>query len=214
MPRQGLYADAWFGLLEDVEFDSNTVTRCEWGGVISVEGPGAEMNNVRLHHNVIFNNRASGILFGVWGTNGPRHNISIYNNTVVGNGTKKHWAGSTGGIDVRSTNVSHVRIFNNICSRNYAFAIATFAPPAEVESLLKGKDVVIENNWLEGGEPIDEGGGIFNRTFPYNGTSHFDGDPLFVDPKHGDFRLQSASPAMGKGKTVPDPGGGKNLGAF
>ncbi|HZL44255.1 MAG TPA: right-handed parallel beta-helix repeat-containing protein [Verrucomicrobiae bacterium] len=214
MPRQGLYADAWFGLLEDVEFDSNTVTRCEWGAGISVEGTGAEMNNVRFHHNILFKNRASGILFGVWGTNGLRRNIAIYNNTIYGNGTKKHWAGSTGGIDVRSANISHVRIFNNICSQNYAFAIATFAPPAEAQTLLKGKDVVIENNWLDSGEPIDEGGGVFNRTYPYAGKSHFDGNPMFVDPAHGDFRLQNGSPAVGKGETVPEIGGGKNLGAL
>ena len=214
MPRQGLYADAWFGLLEDVEFDSNTVTRCEWGVGISVEGAGAKMDDVRLHHNVIFNNRASGILFGVWGTDGPRRNISIYNNTIYGNGTRKHWAGSTGGIDMRSGNISRVRIFNNICSQNYAFSIATFAPPAETDGVMKDKDVVVENNWLDGGVPVDEGGGVFNHTYPYAGASQFDGSPMLVDPTHGDFRPQPGSPTLGKGETVPEIGGGKNLGAL
>ncbi|MFO1475594.1 MAG: right-handed parallel beta-helix repeat-containing protein [Verrucomicrobiota bacterium] len=213
MPRQGLYADAWFGLLEDVEFDSNIVTRCEWGGAISVEGAGARMENVRFHHNTIFNNRASGILFGVWGTNGPRHNIAVFNNTLVGNGSKGHWAGSTGAIDIRSTNLFHVRIFNNICSRNYAFAIATFAPPGVADAELKALDVVIENNWLEAGPAVDEGGGVFNRTWPCDGRRHFSGDPGFVDPAHGNFRLRENSPARGKGVVLPGIGGGKDPGA-
>jgi hypothetical protein len=118
MPRQGLYTDAWFGRLEDVEFRDNVVHDCEWGIAISVEGERASMANVRVHHNILFDNRGSGILFGVWGSDGPRSEISIYNNTVYRNGSAGHWAGPVGGIDVRSANLQRVAIFNNIAFRN------------------------------------------------------------------------------------------------
>ncbi|MFW5752052.1 MAG: right-handed parallel beta-helix repeat-containing protein, partial [bacterium] len=67
LPRQGLYVDCWFGMLENVEIYSNIVHDCEWGAAISGEGKDAKMKNIRLHHNILYNNRASGILFGVWG---------------------------------------------------------------------------------------------------------------------------------------------------
>ena len=69
LPRQAYYTDAWFGLLEDIEFHSNTAYNCMWGFVISVEGKGSELRNVRFHHNLIYNLTGSGVLFGMWGNN-------------------------------------------------------------------------------------------------------------------------------------------------
>ena len=88
LPRQALYADAWFGLLDDVEFCSNVVHGCEFGTAISVENRGAELRNVRFHHNVIYNNRASGFALSTWGADGPRSGIVFANNTLWHNGAR------------------------------------------------------------------------------------------------------------------------------
>src|SRR5688572_28888713 len=60
VPRQALYCDAWFGLLEDVEWFSNVAHDAMWGLTFSVEGQGSEMRNVRAHHNVLYRTQGSG----------------------------------------------------------------------------------------------------------------------------------------------------------
>jgi hypothetical protein len=200
MPRQGLYVDSWFGLLEDVEIFSNIVTKCEWGIGISSEGKGARMSNLSVHHNVLFDNRASGILFGVWGSDGNRSNIYIYNNTVVNNGSKGHWAGPTGGIDVRSSNLKDVFIYNNISTGNYAFDIATFISNSEVGVELAKKSIEISNNIIGQPKNITEAKGEFNLVYEYSGNCPIAADPMFVDSANADFRLKPESLARDNGK--------------
>ncbi len=202
LPRQGIYADSWFGLLEDVEIRSNVVFGCEWGIAISSEGRDSHMRNIRIHHNLIFENRASGIFFGVWGNNEHREDILVYNNTVLRNGSPAHWAGKTGGIDIRSENLTHVRVFNNICSGNWAFEIATFSPAGEVAATLQSKDIVISNNLIEKHPDVDEEPGEFNQVWSWNGIAPVYGVPAFTDAPHFDFSLRKHSPAW-KGYITP-----------
>ena len=58
--RQGLYVDGWFGVLEDVELRENVVHDNEVGVAVSSED-GPATRDIRIHHNLVFNNRASGI---------------------------------------------------------------------------------------------------------------------------------------------------------
>ena len=214
LKRQGLYVDCWFGLLEDVEFHSNISHHNEWGLAISAEGKGAAMDNVRIHHNVLHNNRASGVYFGNWGVNGPRSNIAVYHNTIVGNGRLQHWAGPTGGIDVRVANLRRVWIVNNIVWGNGAYDIATFAPPAEREAALVEREILIANN-LTG--PFREFSGLSERCgaiHGYSGRDPIEGDPLFVDPRAGDFRLRPGSPALGAARKLIAYETGSDLGAL
>ena len=60
---------------------------------------------------------------------GRGRDIYIYNNTVFHNGSVKHWAGGTGGVDVRGQDLRRVFIVNNIVFDNAAYEIATFASP-------------------------------------------------------------------------------------
>ena len=119
------------------------------------------MDNVRVHDNFLYQNRGSGIYFGTWGVNGPRSNIFIYNNTIFHNGSAKHWAGGTGGIDVRAPDFRQVSIVNNIVFDNGAYEIATFAAPDQRDAILKAQEIVIANN-LTGTfhDASSEGGGL------------------------------------------------------
>jgi hypothetical protein len=145
--RQGLYVDAWFGVLEDVTFDYN---RSEFNGsfgmAVSVEGRDSRLRDVRIHDNELLHNNGSGLFFAMWGSDGPRSGIEVRRNTIVGNGGKLHWAGATGGIDVRSRNCRDVVIADNICTNNVQFQIATFANPADGLGELTARNIVISNN--------------------------------------------------------------------
>lgn len=57
--RQGLYIDAWFGQLKHIEMYDNVVHNCESGIAISSED-GPSTTNLNIHHNLIYNNRATG----------------------------------------------------------------------------------------------------------------------------------------------------------
>jgi len=197
--RQGLYADAWFGLLEDVEFYNNTVFNCEWGAVICVEGKGSELKNVSMHHNVIYNNSGSGIYFGKWGIDGPRSNIKIYNNTLVNNGNPRHWSGVTGNIDIRSSNVKNVEVFGNICvdGRRTAYQIATFNNLEKNKNLFEELQINIHDNfvntWLDRSSEGHEG---YAWAYPFKGKNLIVGNPEFINPEIGDYRLQKKSKAL------------------
>ena len=141
--RQGIYVDGWFGLLADVEVSHNHVHDCGGAGVVvSVEGgPGVE--DVRIHDNRIEDNDGTGILFGRWGEDGPRHRISIERNQVIHNGHGRAKPGEryfwlTGGIFLYSRSLADVRIEGNTVARNAAFQLAA------------------SQRWLDGGTALPE----------------------------------------------------------
>jgi len=209
LDRQGLYVDAWFGLLENVEFYKNTVFRCEWGMVMSVEDDDSELRNVRIHQNLIFANRGSGIFFGRWGNDGPRSDIKIYHNTLVHNGSAHHWAGATGNIDVRSPNIRDVEIYGNLCvaSEATAFQIATFADPAIEADVFTARDIRIHGNVVDAWEGrAKQGREGYGWMYPFHGDDLVIGDPDFVDVDVGDYRLGPDSAALGAAPNGADAG--------
>lgn len=198
MPRQGLYVDAWFGLLHDVVFHSNIVHDCEWGFAISVEGRDAELKNVSFHHNILFNNRASGIIFGVWGQDRLRSGIRIFNNTIYNNGTPGHWAGSTGGIDIRSSHMEDVKIFRNIIMNNWSFEIGTSFEASRAASELAQRNAIIEDNITGPFRSMPSDKSFFEiDMFGFEPLNNIVSDPLFTAPEHGDFSIPFNSPAAG-----------------
>ncbi len=201
--RQGLYVDCWFGLLQDVELHSNVVHDCEWGLAFSAEGKDASMKNIRAHHNILYNNRASGILFGVWGHDELRSDIFIFNNTVYNNGSPGHWAGPTGGIDIRSENLQNVQIFNNISANNWGFEIAGFDKQADKSKKLKDKKIIIKNNLSADFKDINHHVGEFNQVYGLFGDDYLQGNPQFVAPDKGDFRLKRFS--RSRNAAIPHP---------
>jgi len=205
LPRQGLYVDAWFGLLHDVVFHSNVVHDCEWGFAISVEGEDSELKNIKFHNNLLFDNRASGIVFGVWGHNRLRSNIEIFNNTIYNNGTPGHWAGTTGGIDIKSVNMKDVKIYRNIITQNWGYEIGISLHPDVVLAELENRNVSIFDNITGSFKSKTSTFSFFDiEMHGFLPANNLMADPMFNDPLRGDFSIPFHSPAAGNSALYRD----------
>jgi hypothetical protein len=139
-----------------------------------------------VQNNLCFNNGGSGI-------HTVRANrVDIVNNTAYLNSASK-------GLDysqIYTYGSEDVRILNNILVAPVADVSAGEKPEPVNRISGKNKDVVFAHNLYFGG-----------NIAPTLGEGDAIGDPLFLKPtrdgKVADFRLQSGSPAYGKGKSFP-----------
>jgi hypothetical protein len=184
--RQGIYIDSWFGRLHHVEVNENTVHDCEWGIVVSSEGKNSEMDSVSIHHNIIYDNRASGIQFGVFGYDEKRSYIQVYNNTIVNNGSPAHWAGLTGGIDLRSSNLYHIFVHNNVIAYNYGFPVGLSEEFDSLENSLEKQQVIITRNVCFPLEVKPHERNIFPHATVFSGADNFYCELNFRDYKNKD----------------------------
>jgi hypothetical protein len=212
--RQGLYVDSWDGILEDVELFNNQVNDCEGAGfAIAVEG-GSVAKNIRVHHNLLYNNWGTGILFGRWGVDGLREAIKIYNNTVYRNGygtpnpgEKFYWI--TGGLYFFSTNLQNIEVRDNIFSENNGFQIGYsdryLKSHSTIETAFKQKRITVSRNLIfdpnrfpspvYAGWPPDN----FASIYAMNGSAPILDNPSFVDARVNNFHLKPGSPAVIRG---------------
>lgn len=221
LKRQGLYVDSHFGLLEDVELFNNVVYACQGAGfALAVEGKsGAVVKNIQFHHNLLYDNLGTGILFSRWGNDGLRENVKIYNNTVDHNGYGKpnpgekfHWI--TGGLYLLSDNLQDIEIKNNIFSENSGFQIGYsdlyLRSSSNIEDVFQGKQIDMNSNLVFGlnsasnpiytGWPPDNYANIYGT----NGTSALVTEPKFIDSQLGNFYLQS-SPSIDQASLIASP---------
>jgi hypothetical protein len=217
LQRQGLYVDSWFGVLQNIEFDHNIVTECETGLAISAEN-GPRVENIKIHHNLIHNNRASGIFLSRWGKDRLKKNIQIYQNTIVNNGygqvnkPQPYWL--TGGIYLYSTEVQDLLIENNIISENQYFQIGYSGDYLPADFSLK--NIQIRHNLIFQSEdvtyPIYLAEWAKDYVYSTQGESAINSYPDFVEPSLSNFYLQPDSPAINQGqKHLGKP---KYFGAF
>ncbi len=222
--RQGLYIDSWFGLLENIEMYQNVVFNCEAGiAVSSEEGPAAQ--NLKIHHNLVYNNRATGLFFSRWGADNFRENVQIYNNTFYKNGwganfskDPKYWL--SGGCYLFTTNLKNVVITNNIFAQNFPFEIGFSSEygskiPEEQNIIISYNLIQDINTWEW---PFYMETWAKDSVFPTTGLNSILADPLFENPGLGDFRLKLTSNAIQAGNPILEYAG-KNgapddLGAF
>lgn len=201
--RQGLYIDGWFGQLEDIDMYQNVVHDCEAGIAISSE-EGPNTRDLRIHHNVVYNNRATGIFFSRWGADNPRENIEVYNNTFYQNGkgyyvNPNYWL--MGGCYLFTKNLNNVIIRNNIFAFDQPFEIGY--SQIYGDTFFTTNNILIDYNLIwninSPGYPFYMSAWAKDSVYTTNGIYAIETDPLFVDPANGDFRLQSNSPAIDQG---------------
>ena len=209
LPRQAYYADAWFGLLEDVEFHSNTAYNCMWGFAISVEGKDSELRNIRIHHNLVYNMKGSGILFGLWGENRLRSDIHIYNNTFYHCGSPQIFSGGVGTINILSQNFQDVFIYRNICDKGWDYEMGFTFKPEEVKKELKKRNFIAAENLFEGPKNRPSRKGQFDAVvYEYLPPDNQIGSPLYRDELNFDFvpeQIPVVKPTENKWKYEPSP---------
>jgi len=203
----GIYVDAWDKHTFDIQvFRNNVHDILNSDGIALASEMGGLLEGIRVYNNVSWNNRFVGIAIT---TNGdspthPMKDISIVNNTVFGNGTGE-WGG---GINVDNPGLISAVIRNNLSSSNLSFEIAV---SNELRDL-----IAIDHNLSDGRheDPAE-----------MPGSSPFFGEPRFVNPGGGDFRLRSGSAAIDAGSPAGAPkddyrgnprpkGAGVDIGAF
>ncbi|RME69548.1 MAG: right-handed parallel beta-helix repeat-containing protein [Verrucomicrobia bacterium] len=197
MARQGIYLDARrTGVMREIEVDHNISFHNGWGIGLSTEQATARMEQVHIHHNLIYANRGSGLIIAPWVQDGPRSDIVIENNTLVHNGTRLvSWAGSLGNLDLRTANLSDADIRKNLCVDGGAFDIATLFPTDRAKAELAHRRIRIAGNRAA---PAASFGatraGDFPRPWPWDGEQAIHDRPIFVAPEAGDFRLAPENP--------------------
>ena len=211
IPRQGIYVDAWFGSINDIDIFSNVVHDCGMAGVVLSVENGQSVDSVRIHENLIFNNEGSGLFFSRWGVDGPRRNVKIYNNVFYHNGYGTPASGQTyywltGGLYLYSRNVFDLSIIDNIFSDNRGFQIGFselfLADGKSWSAMAQEQNIRISGNLIDGtasiASPIESGGNPADRVKIYaiNGETPILGNPMFKDPANEDFTGNRGSPAV------------------
>jgi hypothetical protein len=125
------------------------------GVVISAEGEGAAVEDVRVHDNRIQDNLGTGVFIARFGKDGPRRRISIVHNQVRHNGwgppnedvSPLHWI--TGGLYLYSANVQQVDVVDNVFVDNRAFQLgcsADYVVDGELAPGFAEREIRIERN--------------------------------------------------------------------
>ena len=128
--RQGLYVDAWFGALTNVDFYMNTVHDCKGAGIVVAVEQGYCVSDIKIYNNNVYDNWGTGILSGIFGADKIRYRIDIFNNIIKRNGygspefhNSDDYFWITGGLCLLSSQLSDCKIYNNIFEDNKGFDI-------------------------------------------------------------------------------------------
>ena len=177
--RQGLYADAWDQPTYNIEFNGNIIHDCDFGmGACSEMG--GLLSNVRFVNNLVYDCNGPGMFCKDWGSTTTPHPIQdVYyvNNTVY----NCAW-GWGAGMDIGNYDANNVVVRNNILSQCGIVIRVNREPISKI----------IEKNLTENAAGLDPNWCIV-------------GQPRFVNPAVGDFRLLGDSDAINAGLPADAP---------
>jgi hypothetical protein len=211
--RQGIYVDAWFGEISDIEIFSNIIHDCRGAGIVLSVENGQSVESVNIHNNLVFNNDGSGLFFSRWGVDGMRRNVKIYDNVFYHNGygpprTGQTFYWLTGGLYLNSNNLHDIVIRKNIFSENCGFQIGyselLLNATQSWQAIAREKNIKIAGNLIDGrnkvDSPIESGGYPADRVKIYavNGLRAILNNPLFKDPANQDFTRRRGSSAASR----------------
>jgi hypothetical protein len=198
------------------------------GLAISVEN-GQAVKEIKIHHNLLYNNLGTGIFFSRWGVDGAREQIQVYNNTVYHNGFGKPNSGETfywvtGGLFLYSNNLKKIEIKNNIFSDNQAFQIGYsdryLDKNSTIESTFQQYQIAITHNLSFSSQafayPVKVGWppNDYAQVYQTLGQAAITNQPKFINPNAGNFYLDSSSPAIAQSSPHDRDHSRSDLGAF
>ncbi len=172
-----LYVDAWDTLSQNLRIHDNILHDCNPHGIAITAERGGTIKQVRVYNNVIYNNKITGVHVGA-GFQPNTDGVYIYNNSFYNNGKGNNFGAS---VMLKNSNAKNIQVFNNACASTIA----------QVSVLSSISNLSIQNNLFIRKQSTGNG--------EQNGSPHFVGDPLWVNPGAGDFRLRAGSPAIGQG---------------
>jgi polygalacturonase len=175
-----------------------------------VDGYDDYVTNVEIYGNVVTNSLHGIVLASEH--RGTVSNLSIYNNIFHNNQNNGVWVTAY----LEGGKMDNIRIVNNTIYNNVKRGISITNP--EATNVLIRNNIILKN----GEQAIYVSSGVPAVTMDYNMV---EGDALFIDSPAGDFRLQTASPAVDSGTpgdaplvdfmgTVRPSGNGHDKGAF
>lgn len=168
-------------LINNVIIEGNMVSHSQQrSGIILAAYDHARIENVIIRNNVLFNNAHSGISIP-----GIVSNVRIYNNTLFGNGENALSIYGT------TRDVTNVEIKNNIFDLTNSKSSNAYHVSNE-----KGNTSLVLQNNLYWPKPL--------RLNKLSDSSAVIGDPRFVNPSTGDFRLKGGSAAVDQGMAFED----------
>ena len=180
-----------------------------WGFAISVEGKDSRLQNVRFHHNLVYNMAGAGVLFGMWGDNLLRTDIHIYNNTFYCCGSPQVFSGGVGSIDILSRNFRDVFIYRNICDKGWDYEMGFTFEPGEVKRALEERNFIAEENLFECAKNRPSRIGQFDvYVYEYLPPNNQIGAPLYRDEINFDFvpeKIPKVNTSGRKWKYEPSP---------
>ncbi len=189
-------------LIQNVLIEGNTASNSEQrAGIIVAAYDHAQIENVIIRNNVVYNNNGMGIVI-----RSKSRNIKVYNNTIFHNG------GHAIGIEpVNGNTVDGLDIQNNI------LVIDKECKSYHIDKLDMSttQDLTIKNNFYgTDGCPKD-----VVRLHNVTDAKPRNGSPKFVNPDTYDLHLQPASPAIGQGVDLAEvsfdkDGGARPQGAY
>lgn len=177
--RVGVYVDSFDKTLSDIEVYGNTVCNCGNGITVACE-EGGTSQSIKIHDNLVYDCSHVGIRLAGYLKNGPIQDISIYQNTVVRCGFNGNpWE-----------NCALLIEANNPANRNYVIRNNIFSDNLNQVRINGQTFLVFDHNLIHGPSL-------------YSGTNFLTDSPMFVDPEHNDFHLQSSSPARRAATDLP-----------
>jgi hypothetical protein len=184
LPATGIYLDAWDRATYDHEVAGNLITNVPVGITLGSER-GGTLSDLRIYNNVIHYVRFAGIRIHDHASDGPRRDIHIYHNTVVGS-----YGNGGAAILIASYNVRNIVLTNNLL--NFGPDTSSGQIKAYLPSAITSVGNLVYGPRLPVSDPA-----LVEIT---QGTISV--DPRLVDPAHGNFHLRSDSPARDRGSSV------------
>jgi hypothetical protein len=155
LSRLGIYVDAWDSSNHDNEVYDNTSFRNDSGFAVSSEN-GGQLERIRIHDNVAYDNRGVGFWVSGWGVDGAAHllrDIEVFSNTAYGNESGLAVVTYPGSL------LENVRFYDNVAYGNTTRGLWIAAGDELTgETLIRG--MVVVNNTFAGNGTAGWGGGI------------------------------------------------------
>jgi hypothetical protein len=172
-PYTKIYNNIWFGTYRREKHDAAA------SAALSIGGSRGKAKSMEIYNNIFAYAAGYGMRIASASTYPPEEDNIIRNNIFFENEERQLWGSSRG---VYEDQLFENNIFYSSKTSNVIEVGGKIMKVSDFNALITGDKVNNPHNFITSG--------------------NLDVNPLFVDPKNGDFRLKAGSPAIGAGINV------------